>query len=50
VLRAELWNAEHFADPAGLPTPGQLLKAAVSDFDQETYDREWPGRAAKTMW
>jgi len=27
-----------------------MLKAAVGDFDQETYDREWPGRAAKTMW
>ena len=50
VMRAELWNGEHFADPATLPTPGQMLKAATGDFDQETYDREWPGRAAKTMW
>ncbi|MDC9833463.1 pyridoxamine 5'-phosphate oxidase family protein [Rhizobium binxianense] len=50
VMRAELWNGEHFADPAKLPTPGQMLKAATGDFDQETYDREWPGRAAKTMW
>jgi PPOX class probable FMN-dependent enzyme len=50
VMRAELWSVEHFTDPAGLPTPGQMLKAAVGDFDQETYDREWPGRAAKTMW
>lgn len=50
VIRAELWNAERFVDPADLPTPGTLLKAAKADFDKETYDREWAGRAAKTMW
>ena len=50
VMRAELWNADHFVDPANLPTPGQILKDAVGDFDHETYDREWPARAAKTMW
>ncbi|AXV15669.1 flavin-nucleotide-binding protein [Neorhizobium sp. SOG26] len=50
VMRAELWNPQHFVDPATLPTPGKLLKAAKSDFDQETYDREWASRAAKTMW
>jgi hypothetical protein len=27
-----------------------MLKAAAGDFDYETYDREWAGRAAKTMW
>ncbi|RVL11225.1 pyridoxamine 5'-phosphate oxidase family protein, partial [Sinorhizobium meliloti] len=37
-------------DAASLPTPGALLKAAKADFDKESYDREWPGRAAKTMW
>lgn len=50
VIRAELWNPERFVDPAGLPTPGTLLKAAKADFDKETYDREWAARAAKTMW
>ncbi|MFT4180388.1 MAG: pyridoxamine 5'-phosphate oxidase family protein [Rhizobium sp.] len=50
VMRAELWNTERFIDPAELPTPGMLLKAAKDDFDQETYDREWPARAAKSMW
>lgn len=50
VMRAELWNADHFVDPANLPTPGQMLKDAVGDFDHGTYDREWPARAAKTMW
>ncbi|WP_105440519.1 pyridoxamine 5'-phosphate oxidase family protein [Neorhizobium sp. T25_13] len=50
LIRAELWNPEHFVDPKNLPTPGTLLKAAKADFDKETYDREWPERAAKTMW
>lgn len=50
LIRAQLWNPENFADPAKLPTPGLMLKAAAEDFDHETYDREWAGRAAKTMW
>jgi PPOX class probable FMN-dependent enzyme len=50
LMRAELWNPAHFVDPKSLPTPGTLLKAAKADFDKETYDREWPERAAKTMW
>ena len=50
LIRSELWNPEKFLDPASLPTPGTLLKAAKADFDNETYDREWPERAAKTMW
>ncbi|CAD7045285.1 pyridoxamine 5'-phosphate oxidase family protein [Pseudorhizobium endolithicum] len=50
IMRAELWNPERFVDPATLPTPGALLKAAKADFDQGTYDREWAARAAATMW
>jgi PPOX class probable FMN-dependent enzyme len=50
LIRSELWNPERFVDPASLPTPGALLRAAKADFDKETYDREWPERAAKTMW
>lgn len=50
LIRSELWNPENFIDPQSLPTPGTLLKAAKADFDRETYDREWPERAAKTMW
>ena len=50
LIRSELWNPEKFVDPASLPTPGTLLKAAKADFDRDTYDREWPERAAKTMW
>ena len=50
LMRSELWNPAHFVDPATLPTPGLMLKAATAEFDHETYDREWAGRAAKTMW
>ncbi|HEX2146394.1 MAG TPA: pyridoxamine 5'-phosphate oxidase family protein, partial [Pseudorhizobium sp.] len=50
IMRAQLWNPERFVDPASLPTPGMMLEAAKEDFDRETYDREWPARAAATMW
>lgn len=50
VMRAELWNAERQIKPTDLPSPGDMLKAAKADFDRDSYDREWPARAAKTMW
>lgn len=50
IMRAGLWDPGRFVDPATLPTPGALLKAAKADVDKETYDREWAGRAAATMW
>jgi uncharacterized protein len=50
VMRAELWNVEKQIAADSLPTPGEMLKAAKEDFDREAYDREWPERAAKTMW
>ncbi|KPF53981.1 pyridoxamine 5'-phosphate oxidase family protein [Rhizobium sp. AAP116] len=50
VMRAELWNVERQVAANDLPTPGDMLKAAKQDFDRDTYDREWPERAAKTMW
>lgn len=51
VIRARLWDQEAQIDPASLPTPGQIL-AEMSDGKAggETYDREWPERAAKSMW
>ena len=50
VVRADLWNPEKFRDPSLLPTVGQMLASVRKDFDGRAYDREWPGRAAKTMW
>lgn len=51
IVRSDLWNPDKRVDPRSLPTPGEIL-AGMSD-DQvggETYDREWPARAAQTMW
>lgn len=50
LIRSQLWNPDRFADPKTLPTPGDLLQAAKADFDKESYDRQWPERAANTMW
>lgn len=50
VMRARLWEADARIDPKSLPTPGEMLKEMKDGFDAETYDRDWPGRAAKTMW
>lgn len=51
LLRSDLWNAEHHRLAGDFPTPGQIL-ASLSDnsVGGERYDREWPERAAKTMW
>jgi PPOX class probable FMN-dependent enzyme len=50
VIRADLWNAEKFVAPGCLPTVGDMLKGIAAEFDGESYDKEWAGRAAKTMW
>lgn len=51
VLRAGLWDPTRHADPASLPTPGGILaRMSGGQAGGETYDREWPERAAQTMW
>jgi len=50
VMRAELWSVSTQMAAEGLPTAGEMLKSAKADFDRDSYDREWPERAAKTMW
>jgi uncharacterized protein len=51
IVRADLWNPDKRVDPKSLPTPGQILAAMSDDtVGGETYDREWPERARKTMW
>ncbi len=51
IVRSDLWNPEKRVDPKTLPTPGKIL-ATLSEnrVGGENYDREWPGRAARTMW
>lgn len=51
LVRSELWNPARHVDSKSLPTAGQILAALSQErVGGETYDREWAGRAAKTMW
>ncbi|PSH69785.1 flavin-nucleotide-binding protein [Phyllobacterium brassicacearum] len=51
LIRSELWNPAKQRSPKDFPTPGQILAALSEDrVGGESYDREWPERAAKTMW
>ena len=51
LVRSERWNPARHVDPRSRPSAGQILAALSQDrVGGETYDREWPGRAAKTMW
>jgi PPOX class probable FMN-dependent enzyme len=51
IVRSDLWNPDRRVDPRTLPTPGEIL-AGMSDstVGGEKYDREWPERAAQTLW
>lgn len=51
LMRAELWSESAKVDPKTLPTPGQMLaEISKGSIGGEAYDKEWPDRAAKTMW
>jgi PPOX class probable FMN-dependent enzyme len=51
LVRSDLWNPARHVDPKSLPSAGQILAALSQDrVGGEPYDREWPGRAAKTLW
>jgi PPOX class probable FMN-dependent enzyme len=51
IVRSDLWNPDKRVDPRSLPTPGQILASMSDDkVGGESYDREWPERARKTMW
>ncbi|WP_102225572.1 pyridoxamine 5'-phosphate oxidase family protein [Acidimangrovimonas sediminis] len=48
-LRARLWTSGD--ESRDLPSMGDLLREMTEGgFDGATYDAEWPGRAARTMW
>jgi len=50
VMRADLWNPEHFKPVNTLPSAGELMQELKGDFDGTSYDKEWPARAKETMW
>ena len=51
IVRSELWNPARHVQDGDIPTPGAIL-ASLSDerVGGPAYDKEWPARAAKTMW
>jgi hypothetical protein len=51
LVRSELWNPDRHVDPKSLPSAGQILAALSHDrVGGESYDSDWPGRAARTLW
>lgn len=55
VMRAKLWDSSMHVDPKSLPSAGDILAAQTKDredggVDGAAYDKEWPGRAEKSMW
>lgn len=50
VMRADLWNPDHFKSAKVLPTPGDMMQELKDDFDGTSYDKEWPARAKESMW
>ena len=51
IVRSGLWDIAGHVDPKSLPTPGQVLqRTSNGEINAKSYDEEWPGRAAKTMW
>ncbi len=51
IVRSGLWDPAKFVDPALVPTPGDVLERTTSrEIDAKTYNAEWPGRAAKSLW
>lgn len=51
IVRSGLWNPDKRVDPRSLPTPGKILATLSGNrVGGDGYDRDWPGRAARTMW
>ena len=51
IVRSALWDPARHIPPGTLPSPGQILAGMTGQrVGGEAYDREWPGRAAATMW
>ena len=48
LVRAGIWSRD---DSAGLPSVGEMITEITQGaIDGAEYDREWPGRAAQTLW
>lgn len=51
IVRAALWDPAKHVDPKSLPSAGQVLAdLSAGSVGGESYDKEWPERAAKSLW
>ncbi len=50
IVRSGLWDAESRVSASSVPSPGQILGGLSDGVDADTYDREWPARAARSLW
>lgn len=51
VVRAGLWSAAAQVEAAALPSPGAMLaEASDNRVGGADYDRDWPARAAASLW
>jgi hypothetical protein len=51
IHRAGLWNPDLHVPASQVPTPGSVLeRTSKREIVADTYDAEWPARAAKSMW
>lgn len=51
IVRSGLWDAARQVDPAGVPTPGEILaEMSAGRVGGEAYDAGWAERARRTMW
>lgn len=48
LVRSGIWNRD---DSTDLPSVGEMMTEITQGaFDGAAYDRDWPGRAAQTLW
>lgn len=51
IVRSGLWESDGHVQPGSLPQPGQILQnMSDGQIDGESYDRDWPERARRTLW
>lgn len=51
LVRSALWDREGHIDPKTLPSAGEMLSSlSKGEVGGPQYDREWPDRAAATLW
>jgi len=50
LKRAHFWDVETQADKSTVPTAGQMVRGAISDFDGDAYDSDLESRQKATLY